>query len=601
MTTPSITVNAQELAHAAMSSPALSSARRLAEWVGQGRTLTASGVLRPVEAVQACRDLDIDLPGPKLRSALDAWELMQVWEAATAAGFLEVQGRKAWAAADLDAVGSVSDPQAALIAWLQAATIMLDLADDPCAVCLIALHQLHSAAGPVAIEQLVSAVEAEFEPDTPDAPDSEPCPHCDQVHDWEDDDEDEEDASEHVTVLVLAMVAFAAVTADDETAELTPLGVLLAESVFGRHAVPRDADAADLVSAIAQVSPAVAVLFAHPWLSARSTPDAAAELIAFAESATSAKRFVALTFAWGLGNEATDVWRELAKRPGIGAYAREWLGQLGEPVTNEPADHAWLTVDAVCALLDTLADTMPQYLIQALVAEQIGDQAAEVAELIPSSGHPRAADIMAMLTGPPSGRTARSETIIYQLKITLRGVSKPPVWRRVLVPSDITLGDLHHTVQYAMGWGDCHLHVFTTDWQEYGSPDDEFEGADDQSVRLDEILTEQGDQLSYTYDFGDDWEHDVVVEQTLIAEPGQAYPRCVAGNGACPPEDCGGRWGYAELKKVLADPAHDEHQDLLDWLGLESGEDFDPKEFSVADADARLALRVHGTAQPSRR
>jgi hypothetical protein len=114
---------------------------------------------------------------------------------------------------------------------------------------------------------------------------------------------------------------------------------------------------------------------------------------------------------------------------------------------------------------------------------------------------------------------------VYQLKITLRGVSKPPVWRRVLVPAEFTLRELHEIVQRVMGWDDCHLHVFSTERQEYGSPDSELGHADDQKVRLDQVLTGQGDRLRYTYDFGDDWEHDIVAEQTLAAEPGQTYPR----------------------------------------------------------------------------
>ncbi len=252
-------------------------------------------------------------------------------------------------------------------------------------------------------------------------------------------------------------------------------------------------------------------------------------------------------------------------------------------------------------MMDTLEGAIPLDLIQVLVAQRIGDEAAEAAEMVSDSGHPRAGDLVALLTGQPSaprpalicgsgsrGREARSEPVVYQLKITLRGVSKPPVWRRVLVPADITLRKLHEVIQRVMGWHDGHLHVFTMEWQEYGSPDSELAHASDQKVRLEEVLAGQGDRLRYTYDFGDGWEHEIVAEQTLPAEPGQAYPRCLAGKGTCPPEDCGGTWGYVELKEILADSSHDQHEDMLDWLGLASGDEFDPNEFTVADADARL-------------
>jgi hypothetical protein len=177
---------------------------------------------------------------------------------------------------------------------------------------------------------------------------------------------------------------------------------------------------------------------------------------------------------------------------------------------------------------------------------------------------------------------------VYQLKITLRGVAKPLVWRRVLVSAGVTLRDLHEVIQQAMGWDDYHMHVFSTGRQEYGSPDPELGHASDGKVRLSQVLTGPGDRLRYTYDFGDDWEHDIVVEETRAAVPGETYPWCVAGKGACPPEDCGGAWGYAGLKEILADPTHEDHQDMLEWLGLDAGEDFDPKEFSVAGVNARL-------------
>ena len=180
--------------------------------------------------------------------------------------------------------------------------------------------------------------------------------------------------------------------------------------------------------------------------------------------------------------------------------------------------------------------------------------------------------------------------MVYQLKITLRGVTKPPVWRRVLVPADITLRNLHDVIQLAMGWEDDHLHMFSTGRQDYGTPGMGLECADDAWVRVSQILAGPGDRLRYTYDFGDDWEHDIVVEKTRPAAPGEAHLSCVAGKGACPPEDCGGAWGYADLKEVLADPAHEGHLDRLEWLGLDTGEDFDPSEFSAADVNTRLSV-----------
>jgi hypothetical protein len=632
---PSSVLISPEVAEAALSCTALTRARNLAEWVGQGKTLTASGVLRPAEAVQACRDLGLELPGPRLRSALDVGDLMRDWVTAATAGFLEMSGRRVRATPDLpDARSSThADPDAILRGWVQAATVVLDLGEDPCAECLTVLHELHSADGPLTMDQLASTVGAALEPEEPEGL---PCPGCGEVHGpgdllslgdfLSDEDEDEEDAARHAAATVTGLLGFGAADVTGETVRLTSLGTVLATSVFqGREPSP-DTDVATMMSVISELPPAVAWTVAQPWLSARSAADAARELLAFAESADGAQRTASLAFAGELGSDATDAWREWAKRPGIGAYARQWLRSQGEEVPEDPADEAWLAVDALSVMLDALADTMPPFLIQAMLAQEFGEEVTEVAEQMLGSGHPRAEDIAARLTGRPvlvatrgpavtrgpasarpsqpgrsgrSGVTGRSSgerkrrpgsgTLVHQLKITLSGVSRPPVWRRVLVPADVTLGDLHEVIQVAMGWDDYHMHLFSVGGQEYGSPDPELGHASDRKVLLSQVLSGPGDRLGYTYDFGDDWEHDIVLEETRSAVPEETYPSCVAGKGACPPEDCGGAWGYAGLKEILADPVHEDHQDMLEWLGLDAGKDFDPKKFSVTDVNARLS------------
>jgi Plasmid pRiA4b ORF-3-like protein len=596
MATPSAATVPPELADAAWSCPALARARRLAGWVGPGRTLTASGVLRPAEAVQACRDLGIELAGPRLRSALDVEELMQDWVTATAAGFLDIDGRQARAAPDLPGAGSSAHPgaEATLNAWVQAATAVLDLGDEPCPGCLTVLYELQAAGGPLTMERLASAVWDVLDPEEPEGV---PCPGCGQVHgpgdllDDDDDDDDARDMVEHTAAAVTGLLAFGAADVADGSVRLTPLGAALAASVFQGRAPSPDAGVAAVMSAVSDLPPAVALTVAQPWLGARSAADAARELLAFAESAGGGERAAALAFARGLGSDAADGWREWAKRPGIGAYPRQWLRAEGEQVPEDPADEAWLAVDTLSVMLDALADTVPPFVVQAMLEEQVGEDVAEAAELMLGSGHPRAEDVLARLTGRPAlaPRGPESGTLVYQLKITLRGVSGPPVWRRVLVRADVTLRSLHGVIQQAMGWDDDHMHVFSTAGREYGSPNPELGHVSDNKVRLSQVLTGPGDQLRYTYDFGDDWEHDILLEETRTAVPGEAYPSCVTGQGACPPEDCGGAWGYAGLKEVLADPSHGEHQDLLDWLGLDHGADFDPREFSPAEVNARLS------------
>ncbi|PWR10938.1 hypothetical protein DKT68_07515 [Micromonospora acroterricola] len=169
---------------------------------------------------------------------------------------------------------------------------------------------------------------------------------------------------------------------------------------------------------------------------------------------------------------------------------------------------------------------------------------------------------------------------IFQLKMSLAGV-RPPVWRRVLVPAGYTLDRLHRVVQHAMGWRDCHLHSFEIDGLQYGEPDPDGELAlhDELDVRLDAVLG-KGSRFSYTYDFGDWWEHGLVVEDALTADPEERYPVCLDGERACPPEGIGGPSGYQALLVALADPADfadPAHAALRDW----AGSTFDPSRFDA--------------------
>jgi hypothetical protein len=157
--------------------------------------------------------------------------------------------------------------------------------------------------------------------------------------------------------------------------------------------------------------------------------------------------------------------------------------------------------------------------------------------------------------------------MIYQLLVTLEGV-RPPVWRRVLVPAGYTLDRVHRVLQYAMGWNNYHLHVFEVDGVQYGVPDPDelLDVSDELDVRLDAVAA-KGARLHYTYDFGDWWEHDILVEDVVPADPETYYPVCVAGERACPPEDVGGTRGYDNLLAALADADHPDRGALVEWLG----------------------------------
>jgi hypothetical protein len=183
-----------------------------------------------------------------------------------------------------------------------------------------------------------------------------------------------------------------------------------------------------------------------------------------------------------------------------------------------------------------------------------------------------------------SRKTTPKEGTVHQLRITLLEVD-PPIWRSVLVPSDVTLGDLNFILQATMGWTNSHLHQFTVDGAEYSDPRLEVDDTEDEfAVTLEEVAPAERSRFTLLYDFGDGWEHEVVVEKILPREPGQRLPRCVAGERARPPEDCGGPWGYQDFLEAIGDPEHEEHDAMLEWVGGA----FDPEAFDLAALNRRL-------------
>jgi len=186
---------------------------------------------------------------------------------------------------------------------------------------------------------------------------------------------------------------------------------------------------------------------------------------------------------------------------------------------------------------------------------------------------------------------------IYQIKVTLLR-TVPPVWRRLLVPSDITLSNLHDLLQLAMGWTDSHLHEFLFRGQCYGPTGPErrvAEAIDERKVRLNQLLVRVGAKIVYTYDFGDGWEHGIVLEKGLPVDPNMTYPAATGGRGACPPEDCGGIGGFYSLLESLQNPRHPQHEELLEWVG----EDYDPKKFSIEAINQVLHGRKKRAARSS--
>lgn len=180
--------------------------------------------------------------------------------------------------------------------------------------------------------------------------------------------------------------------------------------------------------------------------------------------------------------------------------------------------------------------------------------------------------------------SAKSNTLIYQLKVVLLG-TEPPVWRRLQVPGDARLDWLHGVLQVAIGWTNSHLHQFKTSEDCYSDTRHyfaEFEGdpeiLDERKFTLQQITPHEQDAFGYEYDFGDSWEHEITVEKIRAPESSAVTTaRCLDGARACPPEDCGGVWGYADLLKILKNRKHPEHKSMKEWLGRS----FDAEAFNL--------------------
>ncbi|MFW2371902.1 MAG: UPF0149 family protein [Gammaproteobacteria bacterium] len=181
--------------------------------------------------------------------------------------------------------------------------------------------------------------------------------------------------------------------------------------------------------------------------------------------------------------------------------------------------------------------------------------------------------------------TTRSLHSIYQLKVTLKGI-RPPIWRRLLIASTDNLEHLHVAIQIVMGWSNTHLHEFTVGRNRYGVPDVDYAAGvhDETDYRLDQLFKKEKDKLNYIYDFGDGWQHEVLLEKILPYEHDAILPVCIKGKRACPPDDVGGVGGYELFLETIADPSDAEYESMLEWIGG----DFDSEHFDLAQTNDLL-------------
>lgn len=385
MIAPELSAPDLALAQAALACGPMADALSLAEWVGDGRELTGSGVPRPAVAAEACRSLGMEMPAGALRSARDVPQLVRAWETAVAAGFIETSGTRARAAANLPWLRSAQlDPgaaQQALEAWVRAVCVMLYVPYDPCPYCLTALHELSLSDGAVDMTLLADAVRSAL-------------PHGGE-------------AEEHVASAVNWMTAFGATVTGPSAspggaAELTPLGRFLDSAVIVRLTPAPDDGAEELLATVMLVPPKIAAAISVPWFEARSATEAVRELLAFAADADPAQRAVALSLARKRGDAAADVWRGWAALPGFGAYARAWLAEHGEPVAAEERDEAWLAAETMSLAVRTVPEELLMFVLVDVARQTSARDVTDVLADIGTSGHPDAELVAGMLSAASS-------------------------------------------------------------------------------------------------------------------------------------------------------------------------------------------------------
>lgn len=184
----------------------------------------------------------------------------------------------------------------------------------------------------------------------------------------------------------------------------------------------------------------------------------------------------------------------------------------------------------------------------------------------------------------------------YQFKILLKNVSDPKVWRRIQVPAQYSFEEFHKVIQFAFGWEFSHLYFFSPtrynskpmiemNYKEFVNTADyemfDKDSLDAATTLLSEIFVCEKQKFTYLYDTGDDWKHQITLEK-ILTDIEIEKPILLKGEGACPPEDCGGPWGYETLKETLADKKHPEHKEMKEWLGLRPRENWDAAAFDLA-------------------
>lgn len=518
------------MATAARRCEALGRAHRLATWVGEGKPVTAKHVLRPRDVPAAAQVLGIPEPA-RTPTAANIRALHRPWKVALAIGFLRIVDGRAvvgpalarWPVADDGTVGE----------WWLTGLVAAFIAD---------VKKEDKVAATLFVRTLLMALDTDSPPTMTDLwwQVQEGLTFSEAGVTGEFFDAYRYSSGVPPTALSELLVEFGAATHHGAQLDITPLGRWALQAVHARMPRPITADlpADELIARVAEVVAGSDAedpwRVAYPWLAGRKPLPAAREILAAAATAGPAQRVAAVEIVDGFDEPAFDAWREVTTVPSLAPYARLALTDYSRPEPPEPSpeDSAWLAVDYALA---ALATSGPDEALSCLDERVDGhDLDSRLLALRPGR-HPDTVTLATALTTFVASGVKPTSAQVYQLKITLKRMRKP-IWRRVLVPATTRLGVLHEVIQIVMNWGGDHLHSFYVRDEHYGDSFYSPDLHDEDSMRCSTAFTPATRTITYCYDFGADWYHDITRERVLDLDADTTYPVCVTGVGDFPIE-----------------------------------------------------------------
>jgi pRiA4b ORF-3-like protein len=531
-----IAVSGDELRDAvrlARASGVVGQAVTLARWIETARRpVTAGQVLRKADVPAAGAALGVDVP-PRLRTMADIPALHRPWRVAVATGLLRV-GR-GWASGG-PALESWPPSDADLLAaWLTAlravcAAESYPQDEDSVRLLAIAVLAVLGADRAPRTSRLWGPVHATLHDlcDRYDKSTWEPLQAADRYYDLE--------TGTPLVGLVELLAEFGAVAGDLVKPKITPLGRWAAGHLAA--GLPGLADpglpASEMIAEAARFADEEQRdHVAWGWLADRRLAEAAREILAAAEVMSPLLRSAAVGVVERLGEDALAAWREVAEAPRVGPHARAVLAAWDQGPEPGDADWDWLAVEGAAAALQ---DQGPDEALSRVWESMPGADLDTCLAQVRATGHPDAAELSRAVAEFAASGAPASIDQVAELKVSLSG-SSPPIWRRVRLPVTATLADLRDVIQVLFGWDGDHLHVFRVGMRQYSDAFMGLDGTrDEDAIRLRDATALNAGKISYTYDLGACWEHEITLERALPRDPGQDYPVCLAFKGDSPVE-----------------------------------------------------------------